>query len=238
LPGEHARTFYHWLFAGQFGIDTYSATTSEVYQDVFGQGTFTGKGLLNVKAVHQVLGSRFPDGQVLSHDLLEGALVRCATVTDVTVLEEGPHLPDTANARIHRWTRGDWQLLPFMLHFWRYGITPLNLWKMLDNLRRSLVAPACLLLLVLSVSWCGAGAGHCANAGATCLYSGADYWRSGGIVSGAATSGAALLLCLCQCGLCPGNGLGRLAMHAAFATDPAGGRCSAALSVPPHHQPQ
>lgn len=159
LPGEHARTFYHWLFAGQFGIDTYSATTSEVYQDVFGQGTFTGKGLLNVKAVHQVLGSRFPDGQVLSHDLLEGALVRCATVTDVTVLEEGPHLPDTANARIHRWTRGDWQLLPFMLHFWRYGITPLNLWKMLDNLRRSLVAPACLLLLVLSVSGVGLAPG-------------------------------------------------------------------------------
>ncbi|CAM8661422.1 Domain of unknown function DUF2329 [Comamonadaceae bacterium] len=155
LPGEHARTFYHWLFAGQFGIDTYSAASSEVYQDVFGQGTFSGKGLLHVRAVHQVLGSRFPDGQVLSHDLLEGALVRCATVTDVTVLEDGPHHPDTANARIHRWTRGDWQLLPFMLRFRRYGITPLNLWKMVDNLRRSLVAPACLLLLVLSVTGFG-----------------------------------------------------------------------------------
>lgn len=155
LPGEHARTFYHWLFAGQFGIDTYSATSSEVYQDVFLEGTFTGKGLLHVQAVHQVLGSRFPDGQVLSHDLLEGALVRCATVTDVTVLEDGPHHPDVANARIHRWTRGDWQLLPFMLRFRRYGITPLNLWKMLDNLRRSLVAPASLLLLVLSVGGVG-----------------------------------------------------------------------------------
>ncbi|CAM8655483.1 Glycosyl hydrolase 94 [Comamonadaceae bacterium] len=155
LPGEHARTFYHWLFAGQFGIDTYSATSSEVYQDVFGQGTFTGKGLFNVAAVHQVLSGRFPDGQVLSHDLLEGALVRCATVTDVTVLEDGPHHPETANARIHRWTRGDWQLLPFMVRYRQYGISFLNLWKMLDNLRRSLVAPACLALLLMSVSGIG-----------------------------------------------------------------------------------
>ena len=162
LPGRHARTPYHWLFAGQYGMDAYSATSSEVYQDVFGQGTFSGKGLLHVDAMHRVLGGRFPDEQVLSHDLLEGALVRCAAVTDVTLLEDPPHHPDMANARIHRWTRGDWQLLPFMLQRKRYGINGLNLWKMLDNLRRSLVAPACMLLVLLSVCGWGLAPGYAA----------------------------------------------------------------------------
>jgi hypothetical protein len=76
-------TLYHWLFAGQSGIDPYSVASSEVYQDLFGEGTFTGKGLLDVQAVHAVLGGRLPPSQVLSHDLLEGSLARCAAVTDV-----------------------------------------------------------------------------------------------------------------------------------------------------------
>ena len=83
---------------------------------MFGEGTFTGKGLLHVQAVHAVLGGRLPEGQVLSHDLLEGSLARCAAVTDVTVIEDAPFHADVAASRVHRWTRGDWQLLPFLLH--------------------------------------------------------------------------------------------------------------------------
>jgi cyclic beta-1,2-glucan synthetase len=151
LPGAHALTRFHWLFAGQFGIDPYGAVSSEIYQDLFGQGSFTGKGLLHVNAMHAVLSHRLPDDQVLSHDLLEGALARCGSVTDITLMEDAPFHADVAASRSHRWTRGDWQLLPFLLHARRYGINALNVWKMLDNLRRSLVAPASLLLLVATL---------------------------------------------------------------------------------------
>ena len=135
---------YHWLFAGQSGIDPYSVASSEVYQDLFGEGTFTGKGLLDVQAVHAVLGGRLPPSQVLSHDLLEGSLARCAAVTDVSVIEDAPFHADVAASRVHRWTRGDWQLLPILLRPGRYPIRAINRWKMVDNLRRSLVAPASL----------------------------------------------------------------------------------------------
>jgi cyclic beta-1,2-glucan synthetase len=151
LPAPKDFTLYHWLFAGQCGIDPYSAASSEVYQDVFGEGTFTGKGLLNVAAMHAVLSARLPDGQVLSHDLLEGALARCASVSDITVIEDAPFHADVAASRMHRWTRGDWQLLPFLLHPARYPMRAINRWKMIDNLRRSLVAPMSLALLVLAL---------------------------------------------------------------------------------------
>ena len=152
LPAPRDFTLYHWLFAGQCGIDPYSAASSEVYQDVFGEGTFTGKGLFHVGALHAVLSDRLPDGQVLSHDLLEGALARCAAVTDITVIEDAPFHADVAASRVHRWTRGDWQLLPFLFNPSKYPTRAINRWKMLDNLRRSLVAPMSLALLVLAVS--------------------------------------------------------------------------------------
>ena len=152
LPAPREFTLYHWLFAGQCGIDPYSAATSETYQDLFGEGTFTGKGLLNVHAMHAVLSSRLPDGQVLSHDLLEGSLARCAAVTDITVIEDAPFHADVAASRVHRWTRGDWQLLPFLFNPGDYPMRAINRWKMFDNLRRSLVAPMSLILLVLALS--------------------------------------------------------------------------------------
>ena len=145
-------TLYHWLFAGQSGIDPYSIASSEVYQDLFGEGTFTGKGLLHVQAVHAVIAGRLPPSQVLSHDLLEGSLARCAAVTDVSVIEEAPFHSDVAASRVHRWTRGDWQLLPILLRAGRYGIRAVNRWKMIDNLRRSLVAPMSLALLALALA--------------------------------------------------------------------------------------
>ncbi len=151
LPAPHDFTLYHWLFAGQCGIDPYSAASSEVYQDIFGEGTFIGKGLLNVSAVHAVLSDRLPEGRVLSHDLLEGSLARCAVVSDITIIEDSPFHADVAASRVHRWTRGDWQLLPVLLRPGQYRLLAINRWKMFDNLRRSLVAPMSLGLLVLTL---------------------------------------------------------------------------------------
>ncbi len=156
LPQPQEDTYFHRMFAGQCGMDPYSAASSEVYQDLFGEGSFTGKGLLDVQALHAVLGGRLPEGQVLSHDLLEGALARCAVVSDITLVEDAPFHAEVAASRVHRWTRGDWQLLPILLRSLvqpsRYPLGAVNRWKMADNLRRTLVAPAALLLLLLVLS--------------------------------------------------------------------------------------
>ena len=148
LPTAEERSPFHAMFAGQCGIDPYSSGTSDLYQDMFSLGTFTGKGMLNVQAVHAVLDQRFPEGSILSHDLLEGTIARCGYVSDVVLIEDHPHHASVDASRIHRWTRGDWQLLPLMLTPARYGVDKLGLWKMLDNLRRSLVVPASLALMV------------------------------------------------------------------------------------------
>ena len=157
LPALHELTPFHWLFAGRCGIDPYSAASSEVYQDLFGEGSFTGKGMLDVRAVHAVLGGSLPEGQVLSHDLLEGSIVRCASVTDIALVEDAPFHADVAASRVHRWTRGDWQLLPFLAGAQRarHILGAVNRWKMFDNLRRSLVAPASLALVVLALGGVG-----------------------------------------------------------------------------------
>lgn len=147
LPQPEERTGFHAMFAGQCGLDPYSHGHSDLYQDVFGHGSFVGKGLLHVQAVHAVLDARLPEQAVLSHDLLEGTVARCAYVSDVALLEDHPHHPGVAASRVHRWMRGDWQLLPLMVRAARYGIDGLGLWKMLDNLRRSLVLPASFALL-------------------------------------------------------------------------------------------
>ncbi|MEZ0307127.1 MAG: glucoamylase family protein [Ramlibacter sp.] len=147
IPRSEDRTRYHQLFAGRCGIDPYGSLSSDVYQDMFGRGSFTGKGLLNVQAVHEVLAARLPDGAVLSHDLLEGTIARCGYVSDIALVEDHPCHTAVADSRVHRWTRGDWQLLPLMLDARRHGIDALGLWKMGDNLRRSLVIPASFLLI-------------------------------------------------------------------------------------------
>jgi cyclic beta-1,2-glucan synthetase len=150
LPMGESVTGFHRLFSGRNGVDPYSAASSEVYQDLFGEGTFTGKGLMHVAAAHRLLGGRLPEGQVLSHDLLEGNLARCASVSDIALVEDAPLHADVAASRLHRWTRGDWQLLPFLCSAAADGVPMIGRWKMVDNLRRSLMAPASLLLLL----WC------------------------------------------------------------------------------------
>ncbi|OYU25938.1 MAG: carbohydrate-binding protein, partial [Burkholderiales bacterium PBB2] len=159
LPARSDFTPYHWLFAGQCGIDPYGSASSETYQDLFDEGSFSGKGLLHVQALQAVLNGRLPEGQVLSHDLLEGALARCAAVSDISLVEDAPFHAEVAASRLHRWIRGDWQLLPFLLpalmpQRWSRQVLQLgglNRWKLADNLRRSLVAPASLLLLLLAL---------------------------------------------------------------------------------------
>jgi cyclic beta-1,2-glucan synthetase len=153
LPSPHEVTAFHWLYAGQPGLDPYSTPSSEVYQDVFGEGTYTGKALLDVRAMHAVLSERLPEGLVLSHDLLEGSIARCAAVTDLALIEDAPVHADAAAERIHRWMRGDWQLLPIFVAPRLYPMRAVNRWKIFDNLRRSLVAPAALLLLALVLVW-------------------------------------------------------------------------------------
>jgi cyclic beta-1,2-glucan synthetase len=147
LPAPGERSPFHAMFAGQGGLDPYSSGVSDLYQDLFGMGSFTGKGLLHVQAVHAVLDRRLPGEAVLSHDLLEGSIARCGYIGDVVLMEDHPHHAGVAASRVHRWTRGDWQLLPLMLRAGRFGIDTLGLWRMADNLRRSLIAPASVLLL-------------------------------------------------------------------------------------------
>ncbi|KLN55638.1 GH36-type glycosyl hydrolase domain-containing protein [Variovorax paradoxus] len=151
FPMRNERSFFHWMFAGQCGLDPYGSGASDIYQDVFGSGSFTGKGLLNVRAVHAALDRRLPEGAVLSHDLLEGTVARCAMVSDVVLIEDHPHHSGVAASRVHRWVRGDWQLLPLLWRARHFGIDALGLWKMGDNLRRSLVVPASFALLVLVI---------------------------------------------------------------------------------------
>jgi cyclic beta-1,2-glucan synthetase len=148
LTGYHERSPFHAMFAGQSGIDPYSSPSADLYQDLFGMGTFTGKGLMHVAAVHSALDARLPEDAILSHDLLEGSIARCGFVGDVVLIEDHPHHAGVAASRLHRWTRGDWQLLPLMLRARRFGIDALGLWRMADNLRRSTLAPTCGLLLV------------------------------------------------------------------------------------------
>ena len=148
--GKEASVFQH-TFSQNRGLDPYVFTVSDVYQDITGNGSFTGKGLYDVDAVRLVLDDRFKDNTILSHDLLEGTVGRSALVTDVELVEDFPIRYEVEAARQHRWVRGDWQLLPLIVGA-DAGITSLGRWKMLDNLRRSLVPVAWLLASLLGWS--------------------------------------------------------------------------------------
>jgi cyclic beta-1,2-glucan synthetase len=150
------RSRFARIFAGSAGIDPYSSAASDVYQDLFGWGTFTGKGLYDVDAFHATAGRAFPENRILSHDLIESNFARCGLVTDVEVFDDFPARYHAYAKREHRWARGDWQLVPWL---WRTVptpdgrrrnvLTPLGRWKVVDNLRRSLVPAALVVLLAL-----------------------------------------------------------------------------------------
>ena len=150
LPQGEERSVFQRLFTGAGGVDAYAGAASDVYHDLFGEGSFTGKGLYDVDAFDRALAGRVPPNRLLSHDLFEGIFARCALVSDVEVFEDFPSHVGVAAARQHRWARGDWQLLPWILGSQGRDISAIGRWKMLDNLRRTLSAPAALMLLVLS----------------------------------------------------------------------------------------
>jgi cyclic beta-1,2-glucan synthetase len=150
------RSRFARVFAGSAGIDPYSSASSDVYQDLFAAGTFTGKGLYEVDAFAATAGRAFPDNHILSHDLIESNFARCGLVTDIEVFDDFPAKYHAYARREHRWIRGDWQLLPWL---GRRIPTPegkkpnvipaIGRWKIFDNLRRSLSAPALVLLIAL-----------------------------------------------------------------------------------------
>jgi cyclic beta-1,2-glucan synthetase len=150
LPLRQDYSMFHQLFAGASGTDAYSSEVSELYQDLFGLGTYSGKGLYHVDSFEAALNGRVPDNTQLSHDLFESVFVRCALVSDIEFFDEFPSHADVEASRQHRWARGDWQLLPWIFGTYGKGMPILGRWKMLDNLRRSFSAPAAFFMLLLS----------------------------------------------------------------------------------------
>jgi cyclic beta-1,2-glucan synthetase len=167
LPIGHEGSIFQSVFSGPGGIDPYAFAVSDVYQDLFGEGSYSGKGIYDVDVFEAALADRIPENTLLSHDLLEGVFARAGLVSDVEVVEEFPSSYDVAAMRQHRWARGDWQLLPWIFARGRDSsgdrnhaeIPWLGRWKMLDNLRRTLVAPAALLTLLASFLLRGAPGG-------------------------------------------------------------------------------
>lgn len=148
------------VFAGRGGIDIYTNAVSDIYQDYFGEGIFTGKGIYELAVFQGILRNMIPENTVLSHDLIEGAHVRTGLVTDIELIDGYPSRYNAYSMRQHRWARGDWQLLQWLfdkVHNAKGGmiknpLSAINRWKILDNMRRSLVAPGEALLYLLSLS--------------------------------------------------------------------------------------
>jgi len=159
-PSSASESRFALAFSGSTGIDPYTTAVSDVYQDLFGEGIYTGKGLYDVEAFEAALGDRVPENTLLSHDLFEGLFARVALVTDVEVLDDYPSQYDAYARRLHRWIRGDWQLARWLVPGFRRtrqgrerALPPISIWKIIDNLRRSLVPPAVMVWLI--ASWVG-----------------------------------------------------------------------------------
>ena len=167
LPSVDA-SFYELLCGGEAGIDPYTRAVSDVYQDIFGEGSFVGKGIYDVDAFEAAFAGRFPENRILSHDLIEGCYARSGLLSDVMLFEKYPAHYDADVARRHRWIRGDWQLASWLLpsvpaadpfdaagkrRTWssrlRNPLSALSRWKLFDNLRRSVV-PAILVALLIA----------------------------------------------------------------------------------------
>jgi cyclic beta-1,2-glucan synthetase len=157
LPVAREGSLFQRVFSSVSGIDPYASAVSDVYQDLFEEGSYAGKGIYDVDAFEAALANRVPDSTLLSHDLFEGVFARAGLASDIEVVEEFPARYDVDASRHHRWARGDWQLLP-----WIFGhadkqrgassaLPAIGRWKMLDNLRRSLSPPATVLALL--VGW-------------------------------------------------------------------------------------
>ena len=158
LPEGGEGSLFQRIFSSASGIDPYSSAVSDVYQDMFGEGSYAGKGIYDLDAFESALSGRAPDSTLLSHDLFEGTFARAGFASEVEVVEEFPSRYDVSAQRHHRWARGDWQLLPWILGFASRGdgapsvkdeLPRIGRWKMIDNLRRTLSAPTAVLALAL-----------------------------------------------------------------------------------------
>ncbi|SHG92205.1 GH36-type glycosyl hydrolase domain-containing protein [Tepidibacter thalassicus] len=154
------KTTFTRIFAGQGGIDTYTTAISDVYQDLFGEGIFTGKGIYDLQIFNKVLKNAIPDNTILSHDLLEGSYVRTGLATDIELIDNYPSNYSSFIMRLHRWVRGDWQLIKWLFSnvknregkIVKNPISTLSKWKILDNLRRSKVSISLMLLIILGLT--------------------------------------------------------------------------------------
>ncbi|MEO7397944.1 MAG: glycosyl transferase, partial [Ilumatobacteraceae bacterium] len=149
LPTDRDGSIFQRVFGGSAGIDPYSSAVSDVYQDLFQEGSFTGKGIYDVDAFEAAMGDRVAENTLLSHDLFEGIFARAGLVTDIELFDEFPSNYLVSASRQHRWARGDWQLLPWILDRARDAsgqrdrspIPGIGRWKIVDNLRRTVSAP-------------------------------------------------------------------------------------------------
>ncbi|MBD3616291.1 MAG: glycosyltransferase 36 [Gracilimonas sp.] len=159
-PDSAYKTWFTQFFSGNVGIDPYTTAVSDVYQDLFGYGVFTGKGIYDVCAFNMVLHGRMPENRILSHDLLESTYIRTALCTDIELFDDYPANYNSYCKRNHRWVRGDWQIAS-----WLFPKVPgasgkvknptslLSRWKIFDNLRRSLNPFFLVLLLIMGWLW-------------------------------------------------------------------------------------
>ncbi|HSM23479.1 MAG TPA: hypothetical protein VK856_01285, partial [Anaerolineaceae bacterium] len=150
-PRSARFSWFTRFFAGDAGLDLYTLSVSDAYQDLFGEGSYVGKGIYDVDAFEYSVNNKIPENTVLSHDLLEGLMGRAALVTDITMIEDYPQNYFIQISRMRRWIRGDWQLLPWLFrrNRNRLSFSWIDRWKLFDNLRRSLLAPALLLIFLV-----------------------------------------------------------------------------------------
>ncbi len=143
------KTIFTRYFTYGKGIDPYTTAVSDIYQDVYGEGIFTGKGIYDLDYFNKVLESKINENTILSHDLLEGSLLRTGLATDIELIDGYPTKYKSYIMRQHRWVRGDWQLIKWL--FEKKYLNPLSKWKIFDNLRRSLIYPSLYLTLIAGV---------------------------------------------------------------------------------------
>ena len=151
---------YAQLFAGLGGLDVYTTASFELYQDIFNEGSFCGKGIYDLKVFQQVLKGTFPENLILSHDLIEGCHIRCGLINDLELFDDNPSNYIDDAKRHHRWTRGDWQIIGWLRNrvhnekgeTVKNQVNTIGRWKIFDNLRRSVLSLALMVVILFGFS--------------------------------------------------------------------------------------